>query len=76
MLDAVSGYIRTKSYSISDMEEREKKIRVEAEEVACNALSWPKRILFNWLLFHARRGKKAYLLVTPSIINIKIVFNF
>lgn len=38
------------------MEEREKQIRVSAEDIVNSTLSWPKRVLFNWVLFHARRG--------------------
>ena len=56
VLDAISGYVRTKSYGIGDMEEREREIRTKAEEIVNNTLSLPKRVLFNWILFHARRG--------------------
>ena len=40
------------------MEERETVIRVKAEEVVNSTLSFPKRVIFNWVLFHARRGVK------------------
>ena len=56
VLEAISGYVRTKSYSIGNMEEREREIKTKAEEVVNQTLSFPKRIIFNWLLFHARRG--------------------
>ncbi len=56
VLEAISGYVRTKSYNIHEMEEREKEIKTKAEEIVNNSLSFPKRMLFNWLLFHARRG--------------------
>ena len=38
------------------MEEREREIRVKAEEIVNSTLSLPKRVIFNWILFHARRG--------------------
>ena len=53
----VSGYVRTKSYSIANMEEREAKIREAAEKEVARILSWPRRLVFNWVLFHARRGE-------------------
>ena len=51
-----TGYVRTKHYSISNMEEREKQIRVKAEDIVNSTLFFPKRIILNWVLFHARRG--------------------
>ena len=56
VLDMISGYIRTQSYSIHNMEQRETEIRRKAEEKVNSSLSWPKRVLFNWVLYHARRG--------------------
>ena len=50
------GYVRTQSYSISSMEEREIGIRAQAEQVVANKLSIHQRLIFNWILFHARRG--------------------
>ena len=38
------------------MEAREMEIRRKAEEIVQGTLSLPKRLLFNWVLFHARRG--------------------
>lgn len=61
VLDAISGYIRTKAYSVRDMEARELEIRQQAEQVVANTLSWPKRTFFNWILFHARRGWQSLL---------------
>lgn len=52
------GYVRTKSYSIGAMEEREVGIRVKAEEAVRSSLSFHKRWLFNLVLHHARRGVK------------------
>ena len=52
------GYVRTRHYSIKAMEERENAIRIKAEEMVNSTLSFPKRVLFNWVLFHARRGVK------------------
>ena len=59
--DSICGYINTKAYNISDMEVRELNIRKEAEDVVKTTLSWPKRILFNWVLFHARRGNHTHI---------------
>ena len=58
VLEAISGYVRTKSYNIKNMEERERDIKTKAEEIVSNSLSLPKRVIFNWLLFHARRAVK------------------
>lgn len=57
VLDMISGYIRTQSYSIHKLEERETLIRRKAEDVVNSSVSWPKRILINWVLYHARRGE-------------------
>lgn len=56
VFDAISGYIHTKAYSVGDMEERELGIRKAAETVVSQRLSFPKKLLFNWILFHSRRG--------------------
>ena len=58
VIDIIAGYVRTGSYSIHSMEVREVEIRTKAEKVVANTLSWPKRTVFNWVLFHARRGVK------------------
>ena len=58
VIDAITGYIHTKAYSVSDMEEREIGIRQAAETIVSQRLSWPKKLLFNWILFHARRSNK------------------
>ena len=52
------GYIRTTSYSIGDMEERECTITENAEKMVAATLGMPKRWFFQWILFHARRGVK------------------
>ena len=52
------GYIKTKSYSIGNMEERERAIREGAEKVVAGTLSMPRDWFFRWVLFHARRGVK------------------
>jgi pyruvate,water dikinase len=57
-LEAVTSYVRMKSYSIAAMEEREKAIRRKAEERMSAALSgllgFIRRPFFNWVLSHAR----------------------
>ena len=56
--EMISGYVRSKAYSISDMEEREVGIRTAAEKVVKETLPIHQRLIFNWVLFHARRGKQ------------------
>ncbi|XP_065174718.1 rifampicin phosphotransferase-like [Sycon ciliatum] len=56
VVDAIGGYVRTHSYSIAAMEEREASIRDTAMEEVHKHLSAPQRLLFNWVLSHARRG--------------------
>jgi pyruvate,water dikinase len=56
VVEAICGYMLTQSYDIFKMEEREMSIRTQAESVVSSTISWPKRTLFNWVLFHARRG--------------------
>ena len=48
--------MRTQSYSIANMEQREAEIRTQAEQVVSSKLSFHQRFIFNWILFHARRG--------------------
>ena len=55
--EMISGYVRSKAYSISGMEEREVAIRTAAEKVVNETLPVHQRLIFNWVLFHARRGK-------------------
>ena len=52
------GYVRTQSYSIGNMEQREMEIRTKAEQIVTNNLSVHRRIVFNWVLYHARKGVK------------------
>lgn len=49
------------------MEEREQSIRKQAEDVVSQTLSFPRKLLFNWVLFHARRGT-----AMPTMFNVKI----
>ncbi|CAI8037287.1 Prodigiosin synthesizing transferase PigC [Geodia barretti] len=58
LVDMISGYVKTNSYSIANMEERETQIRCKAEETANNQLPIHKRFLFNWVLYHARKAVK------------------
>ena len=52
----LKGYIKTQSYSIGSMEQREAEIRSKAEQLVANELSFHRRLIFNWVLYHARRG--------------------
>ena len=56
VIDTIAGYVRTGSYSINAMEEREVEIRGKAETLVSQTLPRHKRVFFNWVLFHARRG--------------------
>eukprot|EP01137_Pigoraptor_chileana_P023651 Opistho-2@90297 len=56
VIDSIAGYVKTKSYSIKDMEEREKKIKEKAEEELNSKLNVAQKVVFQWVLFHARRG--------------------
>eukprot|EP00118_Oscarella_pearsei_P005271 m.24030 g.24030 ORF g.24030 m.24030 type:complete len:236 (+) comp28565_c0_seq1:2200-2907(+) len=58
ILDTLCGYVRTGSYSIVAMEKREMEIKKKAEEFVSATLPFHKRILFNWVLSHARRAVK------------------
>ena len=51
-----TGYVKTQSYSIGGMEQREAEIRTQAEQIVASKLSLHRRVIFNWILFHARRG--------------------
>ncbi len=56
VLHALIGYVRMKNYSIRDMETREQEIRSRAEERVRNSLRGFRRVLFFWVLKHARRA--------------------
>ncbi|XP_065909543.1 rifampicin phosphotransferase-like isoform X2 [Dysidea avara] len=58
VLDMIAGYVRSGAYSIASMEKRESEIRKEAENVIQSTLRIHKRIFYNWVLFHARKGVK------------------
>ena len=44
------------AYSVTSMEERELEIRKQAEELVQSNLPLHKRIFYNWVLYHARKG--------------------
>lgn len=52
----VAGYVRSGAYSVMSMENRELEIRKKAEDLVQSTLSIHKRILYKWVLFHARKG--------------------
>lgn len=62
VLDMIGGYVQSGAYSVTSMEEREVEIRKKAEDLVQSTLPLHKRIVYNWVLFHARRGT-----VTSSI---------
>lgn len=56
VVNIVSSYIRMKSYSIEAMEEREKTIRVSAENQVKQRISGIKRSVYFWVLHRARKA--------------------
>lgn len=56
ILDMITGYIQSGAYSIASMEEREVEIRKKAEDLVQSSLPIHKRIFYNWILYHARKG--------------------
>jgi len=56
LLNAIAGYVRTKSWSVETMARRETEIRARAEEKARERLTgWRRRVYF-WVLRQARRA--------------------
>jgi pyruvate,water dikinase len=58
VIHAVGSYVRMKTYSIKNMEERERAIKEKAEGVVHEKLRGFKRTLFFWVLKQARRAVK------------------
>ncbi len=56
LLNAIAGYVRTRSHSVESMERREKEIRSRAEATARERLTALRRPLFFWVLKQARRA--------------------
>ena len=54
VLGAIAGYIRGGSYNIEAMEQRERAIREQAEQVVNGALSGTKKWIYNWVLKQTR----------------------
>jgi len=54
----IANYIKMKSYDIAGMERREAEIRDTAEAKVRAAVTGPRRILYFWILKHARRAVK------------------
>ena len=55
----IAGYVQSGAYSVKSMEERELEIRKQAEDLVQSTLPLHKRILYNWVLHHARKGNVA-----------------
>ena len=55
-LNAIASYVRTRSYSIEEMEERERQIRASAEKKVKGVLHGFRRVVFFWVLKHARKA--------------------
>jgi rifampicin phosphotransferase len=58
VIDSIAGYIRTKSYSIEEMEKREKAIRKKAESLVEERIGYFKKLIFHWVLKHTRQAVK------------------
>jgi rifampicin phosphotransferase len=58
VINLIAGYIRTKSYSIEEMEKRETEIRKRAEELVEERIGHFKRLIFHWVLKHTRQAVK------------------
>ncbi len=58
VINSIASYVRTKSYEITGMEERERAIRHAAEEKAKSKLTGLKWGLYAWVLNQARRAVK------------------
>lgn len=56
VLHAIAGYLRTGSYSVKAMEEREATIRLTAEEKVRGKLRGAKRAAYFWVVRQARRA--------------------
>lgn len=55
-MTTLSGYISTKSYSVQNMEQHEQSVKQNAEDTIYRSLSWSRKLIFNWVVFHARKG--------------------
>ncbi|KAJ3412931.1 hypothetical protein HDV05_008719 [Chytridiales sp. JEL 0842] len=58
LVDSVAGYVKTKSYSLEDMETREKQIRHKAELLVKERLQGSKLRLYQWVLKNTRKVVK------------------
>ena len=55
-VNALASYVRMKSYSIEDMEKRERAIRAKAETLVREKLRGVRRAVYFWVLRQARRA--------------------
>ncbi|KAG0240446.1 hypothetical protein BGW41_006967 [Actinomortierella wolfii] len=58
VVDAISGYIRTKAYEVEDLDKREQQIRAAAEALVRQKLKGTQLKVFLWLLKNTRRVVK------------------
>ncbi|KAI8351426.1 pyruvate phosphate dikinase [Mortierella sp. GBAus27b] len=58
VVDAISGYIRTKAYDVEDLDKREQQIRAAAEALVHQKLKGAQLKIFLWLLRNTRRVVK------------------
>ena len=58
IISAIVSYIKSKSYSVKEMEKREKEIRAAGENLIEKHIGGWRRFIFNWVLKQTRRAVK------------------
>lgn len=58
IFDNIRNYVKMKNYSVEKMYENERKIRDKAQSVVDEQVKGLKKIIFNWVLKHARAAVK------------------
>ncbi len=58
IFDNIRNYVKMKNYSIDKMYENERKIRDKAEGIVNSQIGGIKKLIFNWILKHARAAVK------------------
>ena len=56
VINAIASYVKMKAYSVEEMAERERAIRTQAETTVLAKLNGPRKILYLWVLKHARKA--------------------
>jgi hypothetical protein len=69
------GYVKTGSYSIANMEQREVEIRTQAEQVVSSKLSFHQRLIFNCILFEGSDIEKTSDFLAPSFLEYSDIYS-